>query len=133
MDSGIRKPCTTIIISGGKGFLSAFYLKFKTRNALFPVFFFVRYAQNEHLYNQLRTKRSLKLRRRLRRFASDFASPNSTIQNSRTKRQSTSGQTLCETRSRYVMPRAAANKEGQWFYVVNVPGYTQQVNTEVCV
>lgn len=54
-----------------------------------------------------------------------------------TKRQnSLSGQTLCESTSSYIMPRAALNNKGNWMYVVNMPEldnrYTQLVKSETC-
>lgn len=55
----------------------------------------------------------------------------------RSKRQNAlSGQTLCETTSSYIMPRAALNNKGNWMYVVNMPEldnrYTQLVKSETC-
>ncbi|XP_011869216.1 PREDICTED: uncharacterized protein LOC105562764 [Vollenhovia emeryi] len=43
---------------------------------------------------------------------------------------------LCPTREQYIAPRAALNKEGNWMYVVNIPGqdkYTQLVRSEKCL
>ncbi|KRT80930.1 hypothetical protein AMK59_6125 [Oryctes borbonicus] len=56
---------------------------------------------------------------------------------SRVKRQNAlSGQTLCETTSSFIMPRAALNNKGNWMYVVNMPEldnrYTQLVKSETC-
>lgn len=55
-----------------------------------------------------------------------------------TKRQSTlSSQELCQSRSAYIMPRAALNNKGNWMYVVNIPEvdkrFTQLVKSEVCM
>lgn len=59
------------------------------------------------------------------------------LSHSRSKRQSAlSGETLCETTSSYIMPRAALNNKGNWMYVVNMPEldnrYTQLVKSETC-
>lgn len=56
----------------------------------------------------------------------------------RTKRQGDiTGQTLCQTRANYIMPRAAVNVKGNWMFVVNMPQmndmYTQLVKSETCV
>lgn len=55
----------------------------------------------------------------------------------RNKRQSALiGQTLCPTRSQFIMPRAALNNKGNWMYVVNMPEvdsrYSQLVKSETC-
>ncbi|KAL1491075.1 hypothetical protein ABEB36_011728 [Hypothenemus hampei] len=55
----------------------------------------------------------------------------------RNKRQSTiTGQTLCRSRSNFIMPKAALNSKGNWMYVVNMPEtnqqYTQLVKSEMC-
>ncbi|XP_019764273.2 protein spaetzle 5-like [Dendroctonus ponderosae] len=55
----------------------------------------------------------------------------------RPKRQSTvTGQSLCRSRSSYIMPKAALNSKGNWMYVVNMPEtnqqYTQLVKSEMC-
>lgn len=56
----------------------------------------------------------------------------------RHKRQTDiTGQTLCQTRANYIMPRAAVNVKGNWMYVVNMPQmsdmYTQLVKSETCM
>lgn len=60
----------------------------------------------------------------------------------RKKRQSNSnagsGEQLCPTRSQFIMPRAALNKQGNWMYVVNMgqsmeAQYSQLVKSEICV
>uniref|UniRef100_A0A1B6DZ39 Spaetzle domain-containing protein n=2 Tax=Clastoptera arizonana TaxID=38151 RepID=A0A1B6DZ39_9HEMI len=56
----------------------------------------------------------------------------------RNKRQSASGEIqLCPTRSRFIMPKAALNSQGNWMYVVNLERdqnrFTQEVRSEVCV
>ncbi|EFA04589.2 protein spaetzle 5 isoform X1 [Tribolium castaneum] len=55
----------------------------------------------------------------------------------RTKRQNAlTGQTLCTSRSQYIMPRAALNNKGNWMYVVNMPEldnrFSQLVKSETC-
>ncbi|KAK5646094.1 hypothetical protein RI129_004558 [Pyrocoelia pectoralis] len=54
----------------------------------------------------------------------------------RTRRQSLSGQQLCQFRVTYIMPRAALNNQGNWMYIVNMPEvdskYTQLVRSETC-
>ncbi|XP_011694866.1 PREDICTED: uncharacterized protein LOC105454156 isoform X1 [Wasmannia auropunctata] len=43
---------------------------------------------------------------------------------------------LCPTQAQYIAPRAALNKQGNWMYVVNLPGqnkYTQLVKSEKCL
>ncbi|XP_063918037.1 protein spaetzle 5 [Zophobas morio] len=79
----------------------------------------------------IRRKRSTHLRKLK---SINFA--NSTV-HERTKRQSAlTGQTLCETRSQFIMPRAALNNKGNWMYVVNMPEldnrFTQLVKSETC-
>ncbi|KAJ8886917.1 hypothetical protein PR048_013131 [Dryococelus australis] len=58
----------------------------------------------------------------------------------RKKRQaaaSSNQNTLCPTRTDFIMPRAAMNNKGNWMYVVNLnevdDRYTQLVGTETCV
>lgn len=54
----------------------------------------------------------------------------------RPRRQANGGftETLCPTRSMYVMPQAALNNQGSWKYVVNLGDKpTQFVQSEVCV
>lgn len=60
----------------------------------------------------------------------------------RKKRQSNNdaagGEQLCPTRSQFIMPRAALNKQGNWMYVVNMgqtmeAQYSQLVKSEICV
>lgn len=52
----------------------------------------------------------------------------------RTRRQIAFGrQQLCETRTQFVQPQAALNKQGNWMFVVNQGNeVTQLVKTEVC-
>lgn len=60
---------------------------------------------------------------------------------SRERRQAGAGagaEQLCPTRSQYITPRAAINKQGNWMYVVNMGEnmdsmYSQLVKTESCV
>lgn len=43
---------------------------------------------------------------------------------------------LCPTQTQYIAPRAALNKDGNWMYVVNLPGqdkYSQLVKSEKCL
>lgn len=58
----------------------------------------------------------------------------------RVKRQSNSNPdaiALCPIQAQYIAPRAALNSQGNWMYVVNLPGqsdkYTQLVNSEKCL
>ncbi|XP_011648078.1 protein spaetzle 5 isoform X1 [Pogonomyrmex barbatus] len=56
----------------------------------------------------------------------------------RVKRQSNNPDAiaLCPTQAQYIAPRAALNKQGNWMYVVNLPGqnkYSQLVRSEKCV
>lgn len=59
------------------------------------------------------------------------------LKNDRVKRQMNSEIiSLCPTRSQYIAPQAALNKEGNWMYVVNLPGqnkYMQLVRSEICL
>ncbi|XP_074027206.1 spatzle 5 Toll-1 receptor [Leptinotarsa decemlineata] len=100
---------------------------------------------NNHIWrrrlenNYQRLKRSLKYKRSqvsIQERFEDGRHSNST--SSRIKRQSpTRSETLCRTRSQYIMPRAALNNKGNWMYVVNMPEvdnqYTQLVKSETCV
>lgn len=54
--------------------------------------------------------------------------------NNRTKRQIAFGrEQLCQTRTQFVQPQAALNRQGNWMYVVNQGNdVTQLVKTEVC-
>ncbi|XP_066147232.1 protein spaetzle 5-like [Euwallacea fornicatus] len=93
------------------------------------------WKRNERLKRSLRHKRAVQ-------FASKY--PKAHLSNStalsthlRAKRQATiTGQTLCRSRSNYIMPRAALNSKGNWMYVVNMPEtnqqYTQLVKSEMC-
>ncbi|XP_066261751.1 protein spaetzle 5-like [Euwallacea similis] len=93
------------------------------------------WKRNERLKRSLRHKRAIQ-------FASKH--PKAHLSNStalsthlRAKRQATiTGQTLCRSRSNYIMPRAALNSKGNWMYVVNMPEtnqqYTQLVKSEMC-
>nr|XP_023022001.1 protein spaetzle 5-like [Leptinotarsa decemlineata] len=89
--------------------------------------------------NYQRLKRSLKYKRSqvsIQERFEDGRHSNST--SSRIKRQSPNrSETLCRTRSQYIMPRAALNNKGNWMYVVNMPEvdnqYTQLVKSETCV
>jgi len=41
---------------------------------------------------------------------------------------------LCPTQAQFIAPRAALNKQGNWMYVVNLPGQnTQLVRSEKCL
>lgn len=44
---------------------------------------------------------------------------------------------LCPTEAQYIAPRAALNNQGNWMYIVNLPGqndrYTQLVRSEKCL
>ncbi|XP_020284714.1 protein spaetzle 5 isoform X2 [Pseudomyrmex gracilis] len=56
----------------------------------------------------------------------------------RVKRQSSPNTVLlCPTQAQYIAPRAALNNQGNWMYVVNLPGqedkYTQLVRSEKCL
>lgn len=54
----------------------------------------------------------------------------------RTRRQAADGpaEQLCQTRSQYVTPKAALNKQGNWRYVVNMgEQMSQLVKSELCV
>lgn len=87
----------------------------------------------------IRKKRSDKVRNNLRYLRSIYESvSNGTTSNGRKKRQSAlTGQTLCEARSQFIMPRAALNNKGNWMYVVNMPEtdnkLSQLVKSETCV
>ncbi|KAG5891601.1 hypothetical protein JTB14_032544 [Gonioctena quinquepunctata] len=88
--------------------------------------------------NYQRLKRSLRYNRYqqiIKRRIENGGFSNSTSH--RSKRQSpSSGEALCRTRSRFVMPRAAVNNKGNWIYIVNMPEvnekYSQLVRTEAC-
>jgi len=60
--------------------------------------------------------------------------PATAVHHNRTKRQIAFGrEQLCQTRSQFVQPQAALNKQGNWMYVVNQGNdVTQLVKTEVC-
>ncbi|XP_060517385.1 protein spaetzle 5 isoform X2 [Cylas formicarius] len=90
---------------------------------------------NELWKRNERGKRSL---RRRRRFSLNTNLNSTSLSLARNKRQSTvTGQTLCRSRSNFIMPRAALNSKGNWMYVVNMPEvdsrYTQLVKSETCV
>ncbi|XP_012219643.1 protein spaetzle 5-like isoform X2 [Linepithema humile] len=59
------------------------------------------------------------------------------LKGDRVKRQSnTDAITICPTQEQYIAPRAALNNQGNWMYVVNLPGqerYTQLVKSEKCL
>ncbi|XP_070527568.1 protein spaetzle 5 isoform X2 [Cardiocondyla obscurior] len=61
------------------------------------------------------------------------------LKDDRVKRQSDPGPEvipLCPTRTQYVGPQAALNKQGNWMYVVNIPGqdkYMQLVKSVICL
>ncbi|ALC42913.1 spz5 [Drosophila busckii] len=51
----------------------------------------------------------------------------------RTKRQSSSRSTLCETTSQFITPQAALNSHGNWMFVVNEENTARQmVKAELC-
>jgi len=51
----------------------------------------------------------------------------------RTKRQSSTRSTLCETTSQFVTPQAALNSRGNWMFVVNEENTARQmVKAELC-
>ncbi|XP_077296518.1 spatzle 5 Toll-1 receptor isoform X1 [Arctopsyche grandis] len=57
---------------------------------------------------------------------------------SKRQAQAPSGEQLCPTRSQFIMPKAALNKQGNWMYVVNMgqimdSQYSQLVKSEICV
>lgn len=87
----------------------------------------------------IRKKRSDKVRSNLNYLRSIYQSvSNGTTSNGRQKRQSAlTGQSLCETNSQFIMPRAALNNKGNWMYVVNMPEtdnkLSQLVKSETCV
>lgn len=81
-----------------------------------------------------RLRRSIRSRMSLREKEYQSSS-NGTI--TRSRRQSTlNAETLCRTRTQYIVPRAALNNKGNWMYVVNMPEVdsraTQLVKTETC-
>ncbi|KAJ8921038.1 hypothetical protein NQ315_015834 [Exocentrus adspersus] len=88
-----------------------------------------------------RLKRSLRRRRSHQAELGNVESvsyANGTVALVRRKRQSTiTGETLCQARSQFIVPKAALNNKGNWMYVVNMPEvdsrYTQLVKTESCV
>ncbi|KAH8398736.1 hypothetical protein KR222_001741, partial [Zaprionus bogoriensis] len=54
-------------------------------------------------------------------------------QASRTKRQSSTRSTLCETTSQFITPQAALNSRGNWMFVVNEENTARQmVKAELC-
>ncbi|EZA50424.1 Protein spaetzle [Ooceraea biroi] len=60
------------------------------------------------------------------------------LKGDRVKRQSNPDAiALCRTQTQYIAPRAALNNQGNWMYVVNLPGqndkYTQLVKSEKCL
>ncbi|XP_071643494.1 protein spaetzle 5 isoform X1 [Temnothorax longispinosus] len=59
------------------------------------------------------------------------------LKDDRVKRQSDPEViSLCPTQAQYIAPQAALNKQGNWMYVVNLPGqnkYTQFVRSEKCL
>lgn len=62
------------------------------------------------------------------------------VKGDRVKRQSGSNPDaidLCPIQTQYIAPRAALNNQGNWMYVVNLPGqsdkYTQLVKSEKCL
>lgn len=86
----------------------------------------------ERLKRSLRFKRSLKLYEKL--FATK-PTDNQPVQ--RRKRQSSTADGLCRTRSQYTEPKAALNNQGNWMYVANMPEVdnriSQLVKTETCL
>ena len=85
-----------------------------------------------------RNRRAAKLKAHKRKLRSvAFLENNGTDWRQRSKRQAeVTGQTLCQTRANYIMPRAAVNVKGNWMFVVNMPQmsdmYTQLVKSETC-
>ncbi|XP_025270980.1 uncharacterized protein LOC105258877 isoform X4 [Camponotus floridanus] len=59
------------------------------------------------------------------------------LKDDRVKRQSNPDViALCPTQAQYIAPKAALNNQGNWMYVVNLPGqnkYTQLVKSERCL
>ncbi|XP_070158872.1 protein spaetzle 5 [Polyergus mexicanus] len=59
------------------------------------------------------------------------------LEDDRVKRQSNPDAiALCPTQAQYIAPKAALNNQGNWMYVVNLPGqnkYTQLVKSEKCL
>ncbi|KAL3281517.1 hypothetical protein HHI36_004724 [Cryptolaemus montrouzieri] len=86
-----------------------------------------------------RVKRSELLKRHMREIRESPYKKNFTgeVLYKRNKRQNgLDDSSLCQTRSNFIMPRAALNKNGVWMYVVNMEDnnqkYTQLVRSEVC-
>ncbi|KAF5269191.1 hypothetical protein FQR65_LT02492 [Abscondita terminalis] len=92
--------------------------------------------QVEHTNNWWkRYTRDVSKQRRRRRSLIQTSS-NDTDSGNRSKRQTQSGEQLCQIRTQYIMPRAALNNKGNWMYIVNMPEvdnkYTQLVKSETC-
>lgn len=84
-----------------------------------------------------RLKRSEKERQYRRKIRESPFKANSTGEiKYRNKRQFGNSEQLCATRSQFIMPRAALNKDGNWKYIVNMQDndakYTQLVRSETC-
>ncbi|KAL3273475.1 hypothetical protein HHI36_014917 [Cryptolaemus montrouzieri] len=96
---------------------------------------------NKFTYMLDRVKRSELFRRHMREIRESPFKKNFTgeVKYKRSKRQNgeMDGETLCQTTSKFIMPKTALNKHGAWMYVVNMENtnekYTQLVKSEVCV
>ncbi|KAF5296810.1 hypothetical protein FQA39_LY12328 [Lamprigera yunnana] len=95
---------------------------------------------NNHLWKRYRrdlSNRNAYLARQ-RRITIRGNNLNSTSdQHHRIKRQTQTGQQLCQFSTQYITPRAALNNKGNWMYIVNMPEidnkYTQLVKSETCL
>ncbi|KAK9888657.1 hypothetical protein WA026_000886 [Henosepilachna vigintioctopunctata] len=103
----------------------------------------VQYSRDVNKFTHLhdRVKRSELLRSHMRQIRESEFKKNFTgeVNLKRSKRQNggLGSDELCQSRSTFVMPRAALNKNGVWMYVVNMENdnqkYTQLVKSEVCI
>lgn len=97
--------------------------------------------QEEKEPEQLRNSRDVSLNMDLLDIVGVSNTDNNNNQNSkgekkkmaRTKRQSSSRSTLCETTSQFITPQAALNSHGNWMFVVNEENTARQmVKAELC-
>lgn len=85
------------------------------------------------------SKQRRDLLRQRRNIARDrlYVSNLNVTNHNRARRQTQSGEQLCQFRTQYIMPRAALNNKGNWMYIVNMPEvdnkYTQLVKSETCL